>query len=61
LTHTPWQSLSPLGQTHCRFTQPLPPVQATPQAPQFAGSLFRFTSQPFPAAWSQSPKPARQV
>ncbi len=35
--------------------------QALPQAPQFATSVERFTSQPFPELPSQFAKPALQV
>lgn len=57
LVHTLPQTLWPLGQVQTPLTQVAPLGQAWPQAPQFAASVFVFTSQPLLARPSQSAKP----
>src|SRR5579883_3271289 len=59
----PEQIACPIGQRHCPPWQlVIGIVQATPQVPQLALSVFRFASQPsFSLSWLQSANPALQA
>jgi hypothetical protein len=59
LTHAPWQSLSPLGQTHCPLVQMLPVLaQACPHWPQFRLSLPTSAHIPAQHTWLPGHVPA---
>jgi hypothetical protein len=51
LTHTPPQFVLPGGQAHAPATHEVPPVQLTPQAPQFALSVWISTQAPLQVVW----------
>jgi hypothetical protein len=50
--HSPLQYVAPAGHAHTPATQVDPPVQATPQPPQWLGSVPSSTQAPWQSVWT---------